>query len=107
MNADRNRQNAAAAAFGAERYVSKLRAAEAKQEGSFMFGSAPTIADCVAAALIEFTSQFYGVPLPADCPKLSAWFARMSERSSMPTPKYPAEMLEVARHLQEHTNIFV
>jgi len=94
-------QNAAAAAFGAERYVNKLRVAEAKQSGSFLFGSAPTIAGSVAAALIEFTTQFYGVPLPADCPKLLAWFARMSERPSMHPPKYPAEMLEISRHLQD------
>ena len=106
VNADRHRQDAAAAAFGAERYVNKLRVAEAKQQGSFLYGSAPTIADCVGAALIEFTRQFYGVPLPADCPKLSAWFARMSERPSMPAPKYPADLVEVARHLQEHTKIF-
>src|SRR5579863_7801295 len=107
INADRHRQNTAAAVFGAERYVNKLRVAEAKQSGSFLFGATPTIADCVASALIEFASQFYGVSLPADCPKLSAWFARMSERPSMHRPKYPAEMLEVSRHLQEHANIFV
>jgi glutathione S-transferase len=107
VNADRHRQDAAAAAFGAERYVNKLRVAEAKQQGSFLYGSTPTVADCVGAALIEFTGQFYGVPLPADCLKLSAWFARMSERPSMPPSKYPADLLAVARHLQEQTKIFI
>lgn len=107
VNADRHRQDATAAAFGAERYASKLRVAEAKQDGPFLCGSTPTMADCVAAALLEFTSQFYGVPLPSDCPKLSAWFARMSKRPSMSPPDYPAKMLEVARHLQEQTKILI
>jgi len=107
VNVDRHRQDASAAAFGAERYASKLRVADAKQDGPFLCGSTPTIADCVAAALIEFTSQFYGVPLPGDCPKLSTWYARMSKRPSMSLPHYPAQMLEVARHLQEQTRIFI
>jgi glutathione S-transferase len=107
VNVDRHRQDATAVAVGAERYASKLRVAEAKQDGPFLCGSTATMADCVAAALIEFTSQFYGVPLPDDCPKLSAWFARMSKRPSMSPPDYPASMLEVARHLQEQTRIFI
>ncbi|MGH9625448.1 MAG: glutathione binding-like protein, partial [Bryobacteraceae bacterium] len=107
VGADRNRQDVRAATFGAERYASKLRVGEAKLVGPFLHGTSPTIADCVAAALIEFTNQFYGVPVPADCPKLIEWYSRMNKRASMSPPEYPPEMLRVARTLQEQTQIFL
>src|SRR5438132_726685 len=67
LNADRHPPNAKAASVGAERFVSKIRVAEAKLVGRFLGGAAITIADCVTMALVEFVDQFYGVSLPADC----------------------------------------
>lgn len=105
VNAGRHHQDLGAARFGAERYASKLRVGEAKLVGPFLNGGSPTIADCVAAALIEFTNQFYGVSLPRDCPKLMDWYARMSERDSMHPAEYPQEMQRIARRLPEDTGI--
>lgn len=107
VNADRHHQEMGAATIGAERYADKLRVGEAKLVSPFLNGGSPTIADCVAAALIEFTNQFYGVPVPSDCPKLADWYARMSERTSMAPPEYPQEMLRIARRLPEDTGIYI
>jgi glutathione S-transferase len=107
VNADRHPSDAKAASFGAERFASKLRVAEAKLVGPFLGGAAITIADCVAMALIEFADQFYGVTLPADCPKLIQWYSRMSTRASTQAPNYPPDMLALARGLPEQTQIFI
>jgi glutathione S-transferase len=107
VNADRHPPDANAAAIGAERFASKIRVAEAKLVGPFLGGAALTTADCVAMALLEFADQFYGVSLPADCPKLAEWYSRMCEMPSGQAPSYPAEMLKVARGLPNQTQIFI
>lgn len=107
LNADRHRASAEAAEIGAERFASKLRVAETKLIGPFLSGAAMTIADCVAMALIEFVDQFYGVSLPRDCPKLSAWYRRMRQRPSTQAPTYPEDLLVVARGLPEQTQVFI
>lgn len=107
VNADRHTPNAEAAKVGAERFASKLRVAEVKCVGPFLTGGALTIADCVAMALIEFVDQFYGVPVPADCPKLAAWYSRLAKRQTMRAPEYPSQMLSLAHGLPEQTQIFL
>jgi glutathione S-transferase len=107
LNADRHRQSIEAALVGAERFASKLRVAEVKFVGPFLGGETLTIADCVAMALVEFVDQFYGVALPADCPKLEAWYRRLSSRPGMQPPQYPEEMLRIARGLPEQSQIFL
>ncbi|WEX75148.1 glutathione S-transferase family protein [Sinorhizobium numidicum] len=107
VNADRHRPSLEAALAGAERYASKLRIAEEKFVGPFLAGDVLSMADCVAMALIEFTDQFYGVPLPKDCPKLMSWYALMSERPTVSRPAYPEAMLQVAHGLPEQTDCFI
>jgi glutathione S-transferase len=58
-------------------------------------------------ALIEFVDQFYGVSLPPDCPKLTAWYRRMRQRPSTQAPTYPEDLLVVARGLPEQTEAFI
>lgn len=106
-NADRHTHSLEAAALGAERYVSKLRVAEEKLVGPFLSGGTPSMADCVALALIEFTDQFYGVPLPKGCPKLTSWYASMSSRPTVSRPPYPEELRRLARGLPEQTNCLI
>lgn len=103
VNADRHAASREAAAVGAERFAAKLRVAEEKIVGPFLAGADMTIADCVAFALLEFTDQFYGVPLPADCPRLADWYAQMATASSAPPAPYPPDMVAVAHGLPEQT----
>jgi glutathione S-transferase len=107
VNADRHPRNVAAAVVGAERYFSKLRVAEEKFVGPFLGGEALSMADCVAMALIEFTDQFYGVPLPGDCPKLLAWYSQMSNRATISRPSYPQQMRDTAYGLPGQTGYHV
>lgn len=103
VNAERHVHSLEAAVAGAERYASKLRVAEAKLVGPFLAGEQVSMADSVALALLEFTEQFYGVPIPRDCPKLAAWYARMSARSTVAPAPYPEGMRRVARGLPEQS----
>ncbi|NUP06057.1 MAG: glutathione S-transferase family protein [Polyangiaceae bacterium] len=97
-----------AAAIGAERYGQKLRIAERMTGDSpFLTGDEVTIADCVAMATLQFTRQFYGVPIPADCPRLAAWYERFSKRASAPAPKFPEDQLALAYGLPEQTGITI
>jgi glutathione S-transferase len=107
VNADRHMQSLEAAAAGAARYLSKLRVAEEKLVGPFLAGSALSMADCVAMALLEFTEQFYGVPLPKDCPKLASWYAFMSSRPTVTRAPYPEALRRLAHGLPRQTNYVV
>lgn len=107
VNAERHSLDAGAARVGAERFSMKLRIAECMIVGPFLGGEALTMADCVAMALLEFTDQFYGVPLPADYPRLAAWYGHFAGRPSAVPPPYPAEMLRVARGLPEQSQCFI
>ncbi len=107
VNAGRHPLNLEAARVGAERFASKLRVAERKLVGPFLGGKALTIADCVAMALIEFVDQFYGVRVPADCPRLAAWYDQFAGRPSAVRPPYPPEMLAVAQGLPEQSRCFI
>ncbi|MGO4138453.1 glutathione S-transferase family protein [Rhizobium brockwellii] len=105
VNADRHVSDRQTALVGAERYAAKLRVAEAKFVGPFVAGPNISIADCVAFALLEFTAQFYGVALPADCVNLACWFQTLSDRPAMAPASYPSEMLELSLGLCEQTQI--
>lgn len=108
LNFGAHKPSAEAAAVGAERFGMKLRLAEKLiDDGAFLAGATVSIADCVAIALLQFTSEFYGVSIPKDCPKLLAWYERFSTRRSMPTPAYPAEQLRTAYGLPEQTGVFI
>lgn len=102
--ATRETPSAEAAAAGAEKYKTKLRLAEAMiSSGPFLTGDAVTIADCVAMALLQFVREFYGVPIPAGCPKLAAWYERFLLRPSVPHHAYPSDLLDLAYGLPEQT----
>jgi glutathione S-transferase len=103
VNAAREKLSFEAANIGAKRFTSKLHVAEQKVRGPFLLGDTLTIADCVALALVEFADQFYGVPLPNECPKLVDWYTKLSLRPGYVPPEYPPEMLSVAHGLPEHT----
>lgn len=102
--AGREPQSAQAAAAGAEKYAHRLRLLEAMIVGDpFLTGDRVTIADCVAMALLQFVQEFYGVPLPDDCPRLAAWYARFLRRPSVPHHTYPPALLSLAQGLSEQT----
>lgn len=97
-----------AAAIGAERYGQKLRLAERMIEtNEFVAGPSVTIADCVAMAALQFTREFYGVPIPSDCPSLIGWYDRFSQRPSVQKLEFPPEQHAVARQLMAQTGITV
>jgi glutathione S-transferase len=97
-----------AAAIGAERYAQKLRLAERMlMKGQFLTGPDITIADCVAMATLQFTREFYGVPIPADCPALIDWYARFSARPSVQKLSFPADQHAIAHELIAQTGITI
>jgi glutathione S-transferase len=104
LRTERHAASPAAAAVGAERFGSKLRTAEAFIAGSsFLTGDAVTIADVVAMALLEFVQEFYGVELPASCPKLLRWYATFSQRPAVSPCRYPSELKALAYGLPRQT----
>lgn len=107
LNAERHGTSKDAARIGAESFASKLRVAESKIEGPFLGGTMLGTADCVAMALLEFADQFYGVAIPADCPKLADWYASFSQRPGARPPDYPREMLDIARGLPDQSRCYI
>jgi glutathione S-transferase len=99
--------NLEAARIGAERFAGKLQLIEEKFVGPYLTGHSLTIGDIMGLALIEFMEQFYGVPVPADCPKLAEWYARLTKMELAPPPIYPPEMHSLALGLPEQTQIFL
>lgn len=92
--------------LGAEGYFQKLRLAERMLENSeFVGGDQVTIADCVAMAMLQYTIEFYSVPIPPDCVRLASWFARFSARPSAFAPRFPSEHHQIARGLVAQTGI--
>lgn len=63
----------------------------------FIAGARYTMADIVAQTTFDF-ARFIGVDIPADCPALSAWYARVGARPSA-IFDVPAERLAQARAL--------
>lgn len=90
------------------RYFQKLRLIERGLVGSpFLAGDRPTIADCVAMATLQYTSDFYEVPIPDDCHQLSAWYVRFSTRPSVLPSQFPDAQHTIARGLMSQTGIGV
>ena len=92
--------------IGAEGFFRKLRLAERMIDDSeFLSGAGVTIADCVAMATLQHTIDFYGVPIPPDCPRLARWYERFASRPSGRVCEYPSEQHGTARHLMAQSNI--
>lgn len=89
-------QSAEAAAFAATGYAKKLKLLDMLVRGEFLAGSSVTIADCMAMAVLQNADGLHGVPIPADCPALAAWYDRFSKRPSAAPATYPAPLLELA-----------
>ncbi|MET0403200.1 MAG: glutathione S-transferase family protein [Cystobacter sp.] len=99
--AGREPQSREAAAIAAEAYFAKLRLLDTlADEAPFLLGERPTLADCMAMALLQFAKGLYGVALPADCPKLVGWYERFSQRPSARVAEYPPEILRLAYGLK-------
>jgi glutathione S-transferase len=100
------RESLEAAAIGAERYGQKIRLAERMLGNKpFMAGASATIADCVAMATLQFTREFYGVPIPGDCQRLIDWYGRFSERPSVSPLQFPEAQHAIARDLIGQTGL--
>jgi glutathione S-transferase len=106
-----HKESLEAAAIGAERYGQKLRLAERmlkkRQKGQFLTGPNVTIADCVAMATLQFTNEFYGVPIPTDCSALIDWYTRFSTRPSVKKLTPPAHQHAIGRELIKQTGITI
>lgn len=96
------RQSRDAATFAADAYCGRLRMLDLliqENEGPFMSGDQPTIADCVTMATLQFAENVYGVPLPSGCDALARWYAFFAERPSAAPPDYPEPVISLAHGL--------
>ena len=90
----------------AARYFAQLRLVERMiGETAFLACDHVTTADCVAVATLQYAVDFYGVPIPHDCPLLARWYARFLQRPSAISPRYPEEKRAKALGLMVQTNI--
>lgn len=99
-------QNAQAGKVAAGIYHRQVRLLEkfaATAGGPFLAGQSVTIADCIGFATLQFAREFYGIPLPDDCPTLQSWYDRFSTRPGVAIPAYPPPLLAMARDLLGHT----
>jgi glutathione S-transferase len=95
-------QSREAATFAADAYYGRLRMLDLlvqENDGPFLTGAQPTIADCVTKATLQFAEQVYGVPLPNDCHALAEWYAFFAERPSAALPDYPEPVIRLAHGL--------
>lgn len=100
----RKRQSAEAASVASEAYYERLKLLDTlaqESKGQFLAGSRVSIADCIAIATLQFAQNFYGVPLPDDCPALSDWYASITLRPSAAVPEYPAPLQKLAYGLSD------
>ena len=92
--------------IGAQKYVQKLRLAERMiADTEFLAGNRVTIVDCVAMAMLQYTKDFFDVPLPPDCPKLVRWYMRFSKRPGCKSGVFPSEQHEIGRGLMRQTGV--
>lgn len=90
----------------AGRYFAQLRVIDRiASPGPFLAGKQVTIADCVAMATLQYTDDFYGVPIPPDCVNLRRWFGHFSLRNSAARPPYPQAQLAKAHGLMKQTRV--
>lgn len=94
--------------IGAQGYFDQLRLTERMiGDTEFLAGDATTIADCVGMALLQYTIEFYDVPIPPDCHRLSSWYDRFSGRPSAAGSEFPAEQHRIARGLLAQSNVSI
>lgn len=86
--------------FGPLRLVERLMSVE-----PFIVGEHVTLADCVAMATLQYTSDFYAVPIPPECLKLQIWFDSFSQRPSAMRPPYPEKQWRKAIGLMGQTGV--
>lgn len=92
-------QSREAATFAADAYYGRLRALDMlvqENDGPFLSGAQPTIADCVTMATLQFAQHVYGVPLPNGCEALAQWHAFFVKRPSAALPTYPEPVVRLA-----------
>lgn len=102
--AGRKKQSREAATLAADNYHARLRLLNtmiAESEGPFVAGPQVTIADCMAAATLQFAESFYGVLVPKAHTALTDWYTCFSSRPSASPPAYPAPLLALAHGLAE------
>lgn len=95
----RKEQSYETATNAANAYYGRLQLLDTiaqETEGSFLSGSQATIADCIAMATLQFAEHFYGVPVPENCQKLSAWYAYFASRTNGRIPNYPEPLRALA-----------
>lgn len=95
-------QSAEAAHFGEGAYHGRLRLLDkliGMAAGPFLAGPNVSIADCITMATLQFAENFYGVPVPANCPALEKWYADFKTRRSAQPCAYPAPLLALAHGL--------
>lgn len=98
-------QDKAVARAGMAAWRGRLQLLErmvADRGGAFLTGDRLTTADCVGFALLQTTTELFGVPIPEDCPGLQAWYRRFSARPSGAVPDFPP-VLGLSRGLVEQT----
>jgi len=92
-------QSREAATFAADAYYKRLRLLDLlaqENDGPFLTGAQPTIADCVTMATVQFAEHVYGVPLPKGCEVLERWYAFFAERPGAALPAYPEPVVKLA-----------
>lgn len=88
------------------RYFDQLRVVEQMMgDTPFIAGKKVTLADCVAMATLQYSAEFYGVPIPPECASLRKWYDNFSLRSSAATPCYPEGKHERAYGLMGQSGI--
>ncbi|UHD47676.1 ATP-binding protein [Aureimonas altamirensis] len=100
--AGHEKQDVVAAQFARSAYHGRLQKLELlalETEGPFLAGSSVTVADCAAMATLQFARDFYGIPIPKDCTRLSQWFLTFSARPSVTAFDYGQDVRTKARLL--------
>lgn len=89
-----------------QRYFDQLRLIDRMMADTpFIAGEHVTVADCIAMATLQYSSDFYGVPIPPECAILRKWYDSFSMRPSAATPWYPESKRERAYGLIEQSGV--
>lgn len=99
------KQDKVVARAGMNAWLGKVQLLErmaADSQGEFLTGSRLTTADCVGFALLQTTTELFGVPIPDGCTHLKDWYRRFAQRPSGAVPGFPP-VLGLSRGLAEQT----
>ncbi len=89
-----------------QRYFDQLRLVDRMMtDNPFIAGEHVTVADCVAMATLQYSSDFYGVSMPPECVNLRKWYDSFSVRPSAATPWYPERKRERAYGLVDQSGV--